>query len=117
MKKIALLLVLVMVISVPLNVSAVTPRVTEVIPGISFAGTTATCSVNCYGDTVYDYIVLTIKLWHGSEILHTWTATGNGVVSFSRTVTVESGEAYKLAVEVMINGSLKPSASCTGACP
>lgn len=117
MKKIALLLVFALVLSIPLNTMAATPWVIRTTPSITFAGTAATCTVNVSPDTSYDYIVLIIKLWHGSEVLHTWTATGTGTISFSRTVAVESGETYRLAVEVTINGSPKPSASCTGTCP
>lgn len=117
MKKTALLLAVVLVLSIPLNTTASTPWVIRITPDIRFTGANATCTVNVRADNSYDYIVLIIKLWHGSEVLHTWTATGSGTVSFSRTVAVESGETYRLAVETTVNGSPKPSADCTATCP
>lgn len=117
MKKIALLLSIIIVLTIPLNTMAATPWAIKTTPQITFSGTSATCTVRTYADTSYDYIVLVIKLWHDSEVLYTWTATGTGSVSFSRTVAVESGETYRLAVETTVNGSAKPSASYTATCP
>lgn len=111
MKKIALLLVLVMVLSVP--VTASTPRITSVIPSLTFSGNTANCKCTVLEDSQYAYIVVTMRLKSGNTILKEWSAAGNECVSISKTATVTKGQTYTLTIDVMVNGTSRPQRSVT----
>lgn len=116
MKKIAWALLFLMVLTIPVSAQAATPRTPKVLPGITFDGTTATCTVTVFGDNTKDGISLTAKLWKGSECIAIWTDSGSGYLNFSRTMTVESGYTYKLTADVSINGKSLQTISTTGIC-
>lgn len=116
MKKIALLLAIVLILSTPLSVHAAEPRMLSIYPGISFSGTTAECSLAVTGDYADDEIDVVIKLWRGSTCLRTWYASGEGYVFWEDTATVTKGQTYKLTVDVTVNDVLKPRVSTSGTC-
>lgn len=116
MKKITWALLFLIVLMIPISAQAATPRVPKVLPGITFNGTTATCTTTVFGDNVDDSISLTAKLWKGSECIATWIDSGSGYLNFSRTMTVENGYMYKLTADVSINGKSLQTISTTGIC-
>lgn len=116
MKKISLLLALILVISIPLQAYAVESRDVWNGPNLSFSGTTAECSLKIYGDYSSDYIVVTLKLFQGNNLVKQWSKGGSGVVSISETWPVTKGLTYTLTGEVMINGTYVPTHSDTGTC-
>lgn len=116
MKKIALLLAIVLILSTPLSAHAAEPRMLSIYPGISFSGTTAECSLAVTGDYADDEIDVVIKLWRGSTCLRTWYASGEGYVFWEDTATVTKGQTYKLTVDVTVNDVLKPRVSTSGTC-
>ena len=86
-------------------------------PKLSFSGTTATCSVIIRsGASSTDKISVTAKLWNGRTCLKTWTASGTGRVSLSKTATVSKGKTYKLTVDYTVNGVKQPQKSVTRTC-
>lgn len=104
MRKIALLLALVLLFSVPLSVQAATPRIVPIYPDISYSGNVATCTVQIVGHYGTDHLEATIKLWRGSSCIATWNESGTGYINFSETATVTQGKTHKLTVDCWVNG-------------
>lgn len=116
MKKVALILAIVLVISTPLSVQAAEPRILSIYPGISFNGTTAECSLAVTGDYTTDDIDVVIKLWRGIFCIKTWRVSDEGYLFWSDTVSVTKGKTYDLTVDVTYNGVSKPRVSVSGTC-
>lgn len=87
---------------------AASPRVAPVVPGISFSGTTATCTVFIYAEQMTDDIDAVIKLWQGSRCIKTWEESSVGDLAFSGTATVSRGQTYQLTVDVTLEGQALP---------
>ena len=112
MRKTALLLAVVMLLSVvALPVQAAQPRISSVIPELTVEGTTATCNVRVLGDDMSDVVKATIKLWRGSTCIATWNRESTGYIFFSETKTVAAGYTYTLTVDASVNGVAFPRAS------
>jgi len=121
MKKMALLLAFLLVVSFPVSAQAATPEevsplALKVYPSISFDGTTAKCSVTVIADNMSDSISVTLKLWKGSSCVASWKSSGEGYVNFSVKEIVTLGLEYKLTADVIINGVPKPTVSVSGIC-
>ena len=112
MRKIALLLVLVLLLSVPLSVQAATPRAIPIRSDISYSGNVATCTVRIVGNES-DQLEATIKLWRGSSCIATWNESGTGYIYFSETATVTQGKTHKLTVDCWVNGVAQERVSVT----
>lgn len=108
-KIISLFFVLVMALSI--SASAFSARTIDVIPDISFNGTKATCTVQITGDRTTDNITTTMTLWQGQTLISTWNGNGTGILSLSKTATVERNKTYKLTVSYKINGVTKTPVS------
>ena len=87
---------------------AASPRVAPIVPGISFSGTTATCTVYIYAEQMTDDIDAVIKLWQGSRCIKTWEESSVGDLAFSGTATVSRGQTYQLTVDVTLAGETLP---------
>ena len=111
MKRIAVLLVLVILVSTPLSVQAATPRILSIRPGISFSGNIATCTAPIMGDSSSDRMEAVIKLWRGSSCIETWEASGNGYIFFSETANATKGHTYTLTVDLSVNGVAQDTVS------
>lgn len=121
MRKMALFLALILILSVPTTVYAavpeeISPFALKIMPSLNFEGDTAHCTATVIGDNMNDSISVTMKLWRGNVCYATWTASGSGYLQVNRTKTVATGLEYKLTVDVKINGSTKPTVSVTGKC-
>ena len=116
MKKVALFLAVILVLSIPMTVNATSERMLTIFPELTFSGTTANCSVRVVGNSTADDIDVVIKLWRGTTCLETWTASGYGYVFWSDTATVTRNRTYKLTVDVTINGVTKPQVYADGTC-
>ena len=117
MKLRMLAVILVVVLILPVAVQAAEPRMITCAPGISFNGTTATCSVRIVADVMSDEIEAIITLWHGTTKVDSWTASSNGYLFFSDTATVAYGQTYKLTVEYWVNDVQRTTAYTTRTCP
>lgn len=113
MKKIALLLVLVMLVSMPLSAQAATQRMLRIYPSISYAGNVATCTARIIGNSTAEYLEATIKLWRGSSCIETWQATGYATILFSETATITPGSTHTLTVDLWVNGVAQDRVSIT----
>ena len=117
MKKIALLLVLILVVSAPLSALAVGRMGNEIYGvNLTFNGTTATCKAEVCPDYENDYSVITMKLYSGNQLLHQWSKSSNGSFELVRTCTVTKGKTYTLTMELMVNGTSRSSRSVTKTC-
>ena len=116
MKKIALLLAVILVLAMATTAYAAEPRLLNIMPGLSFSGTTAECSVVVAGNYANDDIDVVIKLWRGSTCVRTWYANGDGYVFWEGTATATKGKTYTLTADVTINNVTKPRVSISGTC-
>ena len=118
MRKQILALSLILVMLMGIAAQATGPmQAPAAAPKLSFSGTTATCSVIIRsGASSTDKISVTAKLWNGRTCLKTWTASGTGRVSLSKTATVSKGKTYKLTVDYTVNSVKQPQKSVTRTC-
>lgn len=118
MKRIGLclLIVVMLFVSMPTYALANTSRAIAVVPGLSFTGTTANCTVYVSGNYISDEIEVEIKLWKGNTCLKTWTKSGIGFLNFSDTWRVNRNYEYTLTVTAEIDGILLDSVSISERC-
>ena len=102
MRKTALLLAIILVISMPLSVSA-TPRNLTINPTLGFNGTTAECEVIVVGNNTSDSIEVTLKLMQGSNCVATWSTNGYGYVYMYKEAGVAKNVTYTLVAQVTVN--------------
>ena len=86
-------------------------------PVLSFDGTTAVCSVRCYGDKSTDQIEASLTLSQGSEVVGYWSDSGTFSVDMSGKCQAESGKTYRLLLTWSVNGKSQQSKSVTATCP
>ena len=115
MRKTALLLAIVLLVSMPLSVSA-EPRALTIRPILTFNGTTATCEAVVLGNTGSEYIEVTMILKWGIFTIEKWTASGYGYVNMHEQHAVNNGWTYKLIVEVTFDGVEQSPVSVSGTC-
>lgn len=113
MRKLALLMAIVLALSAPLSAMAVTPRAIDIVPSITIDGTKAICSVYAQGDTAYQYLEATIKLWRGPSCIATWNEENYGYIDFSVTKNISWGFTYKLTVDLTVDGVAQPQVYVT----
>lgn len=113
-RTIAILLAVVLLLST--TVFAVENRRQPATLSLSFSGETANCRVIASADNMNHEISATVKLYHGNTCLHTWYVSDYGILDFSETWPVSSGNTYKLTADVTINGTTYPTVSTTGSC-
>ena len=108
MRKIALLLVIMLVISIPLSVSAVEPRALDIEPILRFNVTTANCEVVVVGNNMSESIEVTMELMRGTYCVDRWTSSGYGYIHMEKT---ENNIGSKKVMEKFIgqSDSLVPS--------
>lgn len=117
MKKRFILFVFITLMALSSIVYAASPRLARVIPGISFDGTTATCTVYISADKPNDEIEAVIRLWNGSQCKKTWERSAVGELSFSEEARVTRGLTYELTVDVTIDGRTLSQFSIEKTCP
>ena len=115
MRKVALLIAIILVVSMPLSVSA-TPRALTVDPVLAFNGTTAACEVMAVGNDMSEHIEVTMKLMYGSTCVASWSDSGYGYVYMLEYAGVTKGRTYELVVAVTVNDVPKTPVSVSGTC-
>lgn len=115
MKKLAIILAFLLMIAVPLEVSAAT-RTLYAMPTLTFNGTTANCTATVVGGHITDHLKVTMKLVLGNRHIAVWTSEGYGCVDLSGVASVISGRTYRLIIEVIENGIAKDPVSVSGSC-
>lgn len=112
MKQLTFLMVMIVVISIPLEISAAI----YTTPTLNFNGTTATCNATVTADDFSQYIEVTMKLMNGTTTMASWSADGYGYVYLNKTASVVNGRTYKLMVEITMDGVEKDPVYITGTC-
>lgn len=113
MKKRTMALGLLLILVLSISASAVNLRATTAIPSLTFSNGQANCVVSISANSNSEKIAATIKLWHGSSCVRTWTASDTGDLSFYETAPATRGETYKLSVAYTLNGKAQPTVSAT----
>ena len=113
MRKIALFLAVIIVITMPLNVSAASRAIT-VNPTLGFVLTTAECEATVVADYGTDYIEVTMKLMRGSSCVATWSDSGYGYVYMYEEASIARKVTYTLVVHVKVNNIELDPASVSG---
>lgn len=103
--------VLCILLSVP--VYAATKKV--YVPDLSFNGTTANCYISV--TEAGKDIDITLELWHGSTLIHSWSDNGTSHVVINEYSPVTSGYTYTLLVTGTIGGVPINSMPVTDTCP
>lgn len=115
---ISCILAVVMIVSLGATVHAVTPSALLIDSGLSFENETACCTVDIYANDMDDSIFAIVKLCdEDGNGVKTWVQSGTGILNFSRTIGVTSGEEYTLRAYVTVNDVSKPSVYITKTCP
>lgn len=116
MKKVAFILAIVMVLSMPLSVSAES-RTGYANAILTFDGNKAVCQAVAYDFDDSVYIEVTMRLIrNGGYVEATWTAAGYGSVTLEERKSVVKGRTYDLVVTAKFDGVIRPSVSDTGTC-
>ena len=112
------LMAVTLVLAVLLSICAfgVEGKAAFVLPGLSFIGKNAHCSLYVDGAGQSDSISAVIKLWYGFSCLKTWTASATGSLSFVETYEVSSTGKYNLTVDVSIKGIAQPQILTSATC-
>lgn len=115
MKKLAIFLAILLVVSMPLQAHAAIWSL-RAMPSLTFSGTTAKCSVYVTAEDMTDHLEVTMWLMDGTACVASWHGSGDGYVSMSKTATVTPGRTYKLVVEVFESGKTHDPVYVTGTC-
>ena len=115
MRKLALILVILLVVAMPLQAHAAA-KIVRTTPQISFSGNTADCTANVISARSDDHIEVTMKLTFASIVIASWSEEGYGSLTMSRQAAITPGRTYKLVVEVKINGVAQSPVSVSGTC-
>lgn len=115
MRKTALILAIIIVISMPLSVSAA-PRATTISPSLGFNGTIAECEVIIVGNSTSDSIEVTLKLMQGSNCVATWSTSGYGYVYMYKEAGVTKNVTYTLVAQVTVNNVALTPVSVSDKC-
>ena len=113
MKKIALVLAALLVLSLPLSIQAAEPRMISVFPHIDVNDTTVTYSVNAAGNNMSEYLEATIKLYRNNIWIGTWTVEGYGYIHFTKDTAAVTGSTYQMAVDLKVDGVAIPRATAS----
>lgn len=103
MKKLALMLAVIMLISLSTNAFAASREIRNAL-SLTFSGPCASCEVSITGNSMADHIDVTMKLMYGSTCVAYWTGSGDGYLSLSKTAAVTASGTYVLTVDVYISG-------------
>ena len=117
MRKIALLLAVVILLSVPVNAYAITPWAERINADLTFDENIATCTATARSDDAADYIVMRVTLMKGTMCLLDETVTGYYAVRFEDWLPLTSGWEVELRVDVTINGVVYPTCNDIATCP
>ena len=113
MRKIAFILAIVLILSIPLSVQAVEPKMTSIHPRISLDGATVTCTVTAVADNMSEYLEATIRLYRAGNLVATWYEDGYGYINWTKTRNVPQGYTYTLTVDLTVDGDAVPQVSAS----
>lgn len=83
---------------------AASTRAAQIVPRISFNGTTASCTIFTATDKPTDDIKAVIKLWQGNRCVKIGERSSVGDLAFSGKSMVAKGKTYQLIVDEKLSG-------------
>ena len=107
-----MVVLLVMAITVP-TASAVNSRVISGRPTLRISGDTAYCEAIFRSGNRDNNISVTLTLKYGTEVVDSWSASGNGSVTISESKTILENGSYTLILEAIVNGVIQPEVVVT----
>lgn len=93
---------------------AASSRAAQVVPRISFSGSTATCTAFIAADRSTDEIKAVVKLWQDNHCIATWNKSSVGDLAFRGTARASKGKTYRLTVDATLAGKPLPQFSIKG---
>ena len=115
MRKVALLLAIVLLFSMPLTAYAA-PRALGIDLAMDFDRGTAYCEAEVSGNNMSEFIQVTMELKHGSTVVASWYSEGYGYVYMLENTRAVKGRTYDLVVTVIFDGVPKTPVSIRGTC-
>ena len=82
-------------------------------PSLRIEGKTAYCAGKYSSGNKNDYIEIVITLKQGEREIKSWSASGRGTATVSKTYTVQAKKSYQLVLSAKVNGKEKPSVTVT----
>ncbi len=107
-----MVVLLVMAITVP-TASAVSSRVISGRPTLRISGDTAYCEAIFRSGNRDNDISVTLTLKYGTEVVDSWSESGKGSVTISKSKAVSVKGSYTLILKATINGVVQPEAVVT----
>lgn len=92
-------------------------RLAQNWPSLSFSKTTATCAVDCRGNSSSDALAVTLTLRENGTLVAGWSDSGTGSVTLSKPYAATSGASYTLTLSYSINGVAQDPVSVSATCP
>lgn len=109
-----LLMVVLLVISITApTASAVSSRVISGRPTLRISGNTAYCEAIFRSGNRDNDISVTLTLKYGIEVVDSWSASGKGSVTLSKSKAVLATGNYTLILEATVNGVDQPEVVVT----
>ena len=92
-----------------LTAQAADPRYSSNRPSLYIDDDIATCEVTYTAEDSSDSVKIILTLWCGENIVDSWTKTGTGRVTMSKTCEIVPGNTYDLVMMPVVNGkALEP---------
>ena len=113
MRKRIIPIIMVFLLTATVSAQAVSARTVDCFASLQFNGTTANCFVDYTSGNSDDYISVTMSLWQGNTRINSWATSGYGIVTLSKTATVEKGKTYELRINSTVNGVVQDTYSVT----
>lgn len=104
MKKLAFLMALILIVSIPVSANAAEVRGVSINPDITFSDGVAYCVIDFIANNLTDQITARIKLYEDGVFKAAWPVSGYGSFTFSRQAYATIGCTYTLVVEATFNG-------------
>lgn len=107
-----MVLLLVMAITAP-TASAVSRRVISGRPTLRISGDTAYCEAIFRSGNRNNDISVTLTLKRGTDTIDSWSASGKGSVTISKSKAVSVKGSYTLILKATVNGVVQPEVVVT----
>lgn len=107
-----MIVLLVMAITAPVA-SAVSSRMISGNPTLRISGDTAYCEAIFRSGNRDNNITVTLTLKNGAKTVDSWSASGKGSVTISKSKTGLSRGTYKLILQATVNGIAQPEVEVT----
>jgi len=116
MRKIALVCALVFMFALSIPSYAMMQRSPSADAKLTFSGGMANCWAQITSSED-EKLELTMKLYENGILVETWRDSGYAYLCLDESVPANSGDVYKMTVQVKIDGVSKPMITFNRECP